>query len=166
MQTSIHTWLDNLLPLGWDHQIRNDLLLNYQVNYERKFVMVPGKFHLAGVGSVNAGTLRDDIAVGAQFKFGKFYESPDSRSAVFLFGKSVGNCNFYNSVLSGGVFNGKSEYVLPTEEINLLKLQHTLGINIKIRKFTFEYFQSYVSKEFKSGMSHRYGGISIGYSLF
>jgi lipid A 3-O-deacylase len=84
MQTSIHTWLDNLLPLGWDHQIRNDLLLNYQVNYERKFVMVPGKFHLAGVGSVNAGTLRDDIAVGAQFKFGKFYESPDSRSAVFF----------------------------------------------------------------------------------
>ena len=163
MQTSIHTWLENLLPLGWDHQIRNDFLLNYQLNYERMIIKVPGKFHFAGVGTVNAGTLRDDVAAGVQIKSGKFYETSDKKSTIFLFGKSTLNCNFYNSTLSGGIFNKKSEYVLSSEEINLFKVQHTLGINIKIRKVVLEYFQSYVSKEFISGLSHRFGGISIGY---
>ncbi|MBK8362780.1 MAG: DUF2219 family protein [Bacteroidetes bacterium] len=50
MQTSIHTWLENLLPLGWDHQIRNDFLLNYQLNYERMIIKVPENFTLQELG--------------------------------------------------------------------------------------------------------------------
>lgn len=163
MQTSIHTWLKNLLPLGWDHQIRNDLLLNYQINYEKMLVRIPSVFHLSGVGSLNAGTLRDDFSGGVQMRFGKFYDSPDKRSAIFIYGKSEVKCNLFDATLKGGVFNKRSEYTLKSSEVSLLKLQHTIGLNIRLGSVMLEYFQSFVSKEFKTGMNHRYGGISFGY---
>ena len=163
MQTSIHRWLKNLLPLGWDHQIQNDLILNYQFSYEKMFVRAPGTFHLAGIATLNAGTLLDDISAGLQFRVGKFYESSDKKSAFYIYGRSQVYSNFYDATLNGGVFNNSNEYVLSPDEINRFTVQHTIGINIKLRKIALEYFQSFVTKEFNLGMNHRYGGISIGY---
>ena len=166
MQTGIHTWLNNLLPLGWDHQIRNDFVLNYQINYERNIYHLRDIINFSYCGGLNAGTLYDNLNSGLQFKIGKFNKhSQKSKYEIFLFAKSCASYSFYNATLRGGVFNRINEYVLEENEIEPLLLQNTIGINIRLNKMRVEYFQSVITKEFEAGTTHRYGGISLGYIL-
>jgi hypothetical protein len=40
IQTGIHRWLHNKLPKGWQYQVQNDIILNYQLNCEKKIAAI------------------------------------------------------------------------------------------------------------------------------
>src|SRR5882672_6650229 len=56
MQEAIHRWLNDKQPQGWQNQIRNDLILNYQVEYDRGLLARSNYFSLSTKAGARAGT--------------------------------------------------------------------------------------------------------------
>ncbi len=50
MQEGIHRWLNDIQPQGWGNQVHNDLVLNYQVNYERQLYAARDHVSLSAYG--------------------------------------------------------------------------------------------------------------------
>jgi lipid A 3-O-deacylase len=72
MQYNIHMWLKNPLPHGWEHQIKNDIILNYQLNYEKQLVSAGNNFLMNATAEARLGTLNDKLGGGFNFMAGRF----------------------------------------------------------------------------------------------
>ena len=167
MQTSIHRWLDNIEPLGWKHQIRSDVAINYSMQYER--LLVSYKKLVAVSTNVNArvGTLNDKVGVGLNVllgyfenPFGRISGNPDFR--FHFYGQSVVSVIGYDANLQGGMFNRSSPYTISASQLSRVTLQHNYGLVFHIKKLYLEYSRGLLNKEFKTGLPHGWGGIKIG----
>ena len=166
MQETIHRWLNNIEPLGWSHQVRNDLILNYQVNYEqgiyhRRYLLLSSYF------SGRAGTLSDKLGGGFTLMTGLFDnpyspEKPGRKVQLYLYTNPVVQAIGYDATLQGGLFDRESPYVLPAAAIDRMVFQNNAGIVLRFGKVYLEYFQSVLTKEFSTGVLHRWGGIQFG----
>lgn len=168
MQKSIHNWIGDLSPQGWDHQIHEDLVLNYQADYERQLLAYKNVFCMTGKAGGRMGTLSDKIYAGTTFMAG-FFDNPFQSFAkrkhglqVYLYDETQLNLIGYDASLQGGVFNRTSPYTIASGDMNRAVFQNNFGIVLKIKGISGEYFQSFLSKEFSTGGTHRWGGIRIG----
>ncbi|HTB51434.1 MAG TPA: lipid A deacylase LpxR family protein [Ferruginibacter sp.] len=173
-QTTIHKWTGNFLPLGWQYQIRNDIILDYQVNYEKRLLSYRNSFLLNGASSLRVGTHSDKLTGGFNFMAGNFndrYLSVATTKPIrkkvqyYLYGQLVGGAVGYDATLQGGMFDRTSPYTIPTGNISRFTLQGDYGIVVCFRKLYLEYCQSYLTKEFSTGHYHRWGGIRIGFTI-
>jgi hypothetical protein len=172
---SVQTFLHKHLiaapqPQGWDHQIRNDLILNYKVNFEKNLI---GEdfFMLNGNAEAVAGTMNDKVSVGLSLMIGRIndpYKSsslPENKWEFYVFGHSFVSAVGYDATLQGGMFNKKSPYTLSASEISGFTLQNQVGLMIQHKNIFIELSESFLSKEFKTGRSHIWGGLGIGIDL-
>lgn len=169
IQTGIHRWLKNRLPQGWQHQIKNDVIINYQLNIERKLLNTGKVLFVNTTAEGRAGTLNDRISAGINFMTGHF-NNPYSvvrkkKVEYYLFGQSRFNIIGYDAMLQGGLFNHKSPYTISSADIERITFQVDGGVVLNFKKLFLSYTQSFLTNEFKTGMSHRWGGISFGFSL-
>jgi lipid A 3-O-deacylase len=167
MQTDIHRWLSNPLPMGWQNQIQNDLILNYQLNYEKEFLNCGNVFLLNGASEIRTGTLNDKISGGVNFMLGEFsdpYRSTKKKKkfSYYLYGQPMASLIGYDASLEGGVFDHKSPYTIAPAGISRATFQADYGIVVCLSTLYLEYCQSYLTREFDSGHYHRWGGIRIG----
>ncbi|MEO6330912.1 MAG: lipid A deacylase LpxR family protein [Ginsengibacter sp.] len=174
IQQTIHRWLNNRQPHGWQNQIQNDMILTYQVNYEKRLVNLPKKFLLNIASDIKLGTHTDNLKAGFNFMAGKFndpyqpaYITHNNRKKIkcYLYGQVQPGITFYDATLKGGLFNISSPYTIPVSEIKHFTIQADYGIVLSFRKIYLEYRQSILTKEFSYGHYHRWGGISIGVDL-
>lgn len=171
MQESIHRWLNNIQPLGWQFQVRNDLLLTYQVQYEKKIFGNSTHYLVNSTSAIKAGTVINQLKSGINFMAGYFqnpYE-PNLNSGksfhYYLFGQIQPAFNLYDASLLGGIINHDSPYTISSSSLERFSLQADYGIVISYKKLNIEYRQSFLTKEFEGGTTHRWGGISIGIQL-
>lgn len=171
IQTNIHKWTGNPVPLGWHTQIRNDVILNYQVDYEKQLLAAKDHFLLNGVGASRLGTLEDNISGGINFMAGNFKDPYVSgvkhkkKIEYYLYGQARGHIIGYDASLQGGLFNHHSPYAISAGHIERATFQVDYGIVVNFRKLYLSYSQSFLTKEFSTCKNHRWGGISIGFSL-
>lgn len=170
IQTGIHRWLKNRLPQGWQHQIKNDIIINYQLNYEKKIFQAGNYFLLNAAAEARLGTVHDRLSSGINFMAGHFnnpYGIGDKRNKVayYFFGQSRINIIGFDATMQGGLFNKKSPYTIPTGDIKRFTWQTDAGVIVNFRKLFISYTQSYLTKEFRTGRYHRWGGISFGFSF-
>lgn len=170
-QTSVHRLLNNILPVGWNNQIRNDIILTYQLNYEKRICQSRNNFLLNGCSEIIAGTHNDKIKAGLNFMFGNFKDPYRSSQYTkkkihwYLYGKCQPALVLYDATLQGGMFDKKSPYTIAADQIKRLTAQGDYGIVMTIKKIYLEYCQSILTKEFNTGKYHRWGGIRIGVSF-
>ena len=168
IQTNIHRWTGNKLPKGWNNQIRNDIILNYQLNYEKKLVAA-NAFLLNGAAELNAGTLNDRLSGGLNFMTGHFnnryQQNPKKKTEYYLYGQAKTTVIGYDATMQGGLFNRKSPYIIPSEDISRITFQADAGVVVNFRKLSFSYSQSFLTKEFATGKQHRWGGLTFGFSF-
>lgn len=177
MQRSIHRWLDNVQPLGWQNQIQNDVILNYEINFEKKILSWQNLFLLNINGNARLGTLSDKAGGGLTFLFGSF-NSPFSESTIptgkswfakhfdlYLYGQPQIFLIGYDATLQGGLFNKSSPYIIDANDITRITLQNKFGVVIGIGKVYLEYYQAILTKEFITGTFHRWGGVRAGLSF-
>ena len=168
MQTEFHHLLNSELPMGWHHQIRNDVILNYELKHEKQLFAYGNYFLINSNLQVRAGTLKDNLHAGLTLMAGKFnpaFEWPLLESKDFkgyFYNQSLLIFNVYDATLQGGVFNHNSPYTLSSGELVRLVFQNNYGVIISIRKVYIEYAQSFLTKEFKHGFAHKWSGIKIG----
>jgi len=67
--------------------------------------------------------------------------------------------------MQGGLFNRNNPYIIPKGDIQRVTLQADAGIVVNYKKLLLSYTQSILSREFRTGDIHRWGGISIGFIL-
>jgi hypothetical protein len=158
-------------PKGWDNQISNDLILNYKLNIVRNFVK-ENSFVLNGNAEAIAGTMNDKLSTGLSVMIGKMnglFQSSQSiakkKWEAYLFGHSFVSVVGYDATLQGGVFNKRSPYTLSASQISRFTLQNQIGLMLHHKRFSIEFSESFLSKEFKTGISHKWGGVGIAIEL-
>jgi lipid A 3-O-deacylase len=172
MQQSIHRWLHDEQPHGWPNQIRNDIVLNYQVNYEREFYNYKEHLSLATFNSIRLGTLSDKLTTGLTSMLGNFYspfrtggQVPAKRIQYYVYDQLSLNAVGYDATLQGGLFDRSNPYTVPTGEINRVTLQNRYGVVLVLKGAYFEYYQTSLTQEFRPSVFHRTGGIQAGFGF-
>jgi lipid A 3-O-deacylase len=166
-QSAIHRWINDTQPLGWTNQIRNDLILNYEIVLEKKLSAME-HILLSIKSGIKAGTLSDKIFGGASLMTGwfddpyRFFSDQSSRKfQLLIYVEPQLRVIGYDATLQGGLINRQSPYKIRGENISRFVIQYHSGLAITIRKFRVEYFQSYISKEFAGSKNHHWGGVRI-----
>ena len=170
MQVAIHEATGNIIPLGWRNQIKNDLVINYELGYEKQLFQAKNWFSLSGNSALLAGTLYTNASVGLQSTFGIInspYNSLNSKKQFQFYGYSqiLGSAIIYDATLQGGVFNTRSVYTIADSQIERFTGQFNYGVILQLKKLHLEYFRAVLTREFKTGAPTKWGGIRIGLQL-
>jgi len=174
MQESIHKWLNNITPHGWDNQIHNDMVLNYEVTYERQLFSYRNIFALNGIASGRLGTLSDKATLGAVMMIGCFDDPFNAYIAagsarrhlrVYAYEHPQVSAIGYDATLQGGLFNRSSPYTISASDITRFTFQNRFGFVVNYQRLFLEYFQSVSSNEFTTAKMHVWGGVQIAVGL-
>jgi hypothetical protein len=168
MQVAIHEATGNTIPEGWQNQVKNDVVLNYEVSYEKQFISYRNLFSLSTNTRARLGTLFTNAGFGLTTTFG-IINSPFSTSktkkrfAIYGFAQSMVNVIGYDATLQGGMFNTKSPYTISNSEIERFTAQVNFGMILQTRTLYFEYSRALITREYEAGKSSKWGGIKIGF---
>ena len=172
MQTAIHNWIAYKKPLGWHNQIKNDVVLNYQLNFEKRIAELTNNFLLNGFGTARAGTLNTKAGVGMNLMAGAFHSpfsladiSQRKKIKLYFYNQAAVNVVGYDATLQGGLFNRSSVYTIPSVQLDRLVFQNRYGIVLSWRRLWVEYFKSFQTLEYDSGVEHKTGGLQLGFIL-
>lgn len=166
MQKTIHRWLNNIQPLGWEHQIQNDIVLNYSLTHEKEMLRDNKWFQLSSIIHLDIGTLTDNLQTGFTLCAGKInhpFNRRNNKYNIYFYNQPLIAFIGYDATLQGGIFNHSSPYVISESTISRITFQDNSGIVFSSRKIYLEYYQTILSKEFETGKYHRWGGIKIGW---
>ena len=170
MQVGIHKWTGNKIPKGWKNQIKNDIVINYEIGLEKQIVTVASFLSLQAQSNIKAGTLFTNASLGLNATFGiidKPFTIKNSAKKFKFYGflQSIGTAVVYDATLQGGMFNNSSTYTISSGEVKRLTGQYSYGFILKTRTLFFEYSRYFITKEFNSGSSAKWGGIKIGFTF-
>ncbi|GEQ85847.1 hypothetical protein ULMS_13550 [Patiriisocius marinistellae] len=170
MQVGIHKATGNKTPLGWRHQIKNDIVLNYEIGYEKQLLNLSDLFSLQATTNAKVGTLFTNASLGLNTTFGIInqpFASITERSGFKIYGyaQPIVSLIGYDATLQGGVFNKKSPYTIASKDVERVTGQFNYGLVIKTKTLYFEYSQAIITKEFVTGSTAKWGGIKIGFTF-
>ena len=169
MQVGIHEATGNTIPQGWENQIKNDAVVNYEVIYQREILAIPRYFSLQYEASANLGTLNTNASAGVMTMAGlfnnPFSNSEKRRFQIYIYSKPQVNFIGYDATLQGGLLNRKSPHIISTSNVERVVGQHNFGMVIQTKTLYFEYTTTDITKEFSTGKSTSWGGIKIGFTF-
>ena len=171
IQDNIHRWLKNPRPHGWQYQTKNDIIINYQLNYEKQLVSAGNNFLLNATAEARLGTLNDRLSGGINFMAGRFNKrfepvsTKKNKAEYYFYSQARANFIGYDASMQGGLFTRNNPYVIAAADVNRATFQVDAGIIVNFRKLYLSYTQSFLTKEFRTGKNHRWGGVSVGFVL-
>lgn len=169
IQEGLHRLIHYTLPQGWDNQIANDVILNYGLDYQRGIFSTDNYVSFFGRAGARAGTYSTKAYISTILMLGYFdepfrnFSAQNKKFQVYLYAEPLFNIVGHDATLQGGLFNHTSPYTIASEDITRMVFQGNAGIVFRINTVQLEYFQTYLSKEFKTGSDHVWGGIRIGW---
>ena len=178
MQKEIHKWIQATIPQGWQYQISNDVVLNYEVGYERNLLNARDRFVLNGTGAVRMGTLNTKVSAGMVIMFGCLNSKiasvfGDTRAPFtqtkklrfHTYAQPIVNIVGYDATLQGGLFNAGSPYTISSADVSRVTAEISYGVVATFNAMYIEYYKAAITKEWDTGTTHRWGGIRIGVRL-
>jgi hypothetical protein len=168
MQTEIHKVTGNIIPRGWRNQIQNQVVINYEVGFEKQLLSYRNIFLLQSNSYARLGSLFTDASVGGNFMLGLF-SSPFSkenkkRFQLYLYGQALLKAIGHDATLQGNILGKKrSPHFIATDKIARLRGQANYGLVMKVGGMYFEYSQAFQSKEFEGANFYRWGGLKLGF---
>ena len=173
-QSLVHQIIGSPIPIGWENQLKNAFLIDYQFRIEKGFFGDWTASHFIPFAKARIGTLTNRIGLGLLIKFGNVnktlaeYTKPKKYNKRFVW-QWVFEANlqgvFYDATLQGGLFNGYEAINLSRKETISRQYHLRMGVNFYYKQFYFRYMVKFNSQDFISGVIHRYGGINIGVSF-
>lgn len=179
LQKGVHAGLPtNDEPLGWETQIGNDIVINYNYELVRQFVST-GPFSAYSIWTGSLGTLNTSAGTGIGIKLGTDHYLIAPLPVTFADLRKLNSNRWhitfesaftttvvgYNATLTGGLLNKNNVYALKPQEIERLLFIANAAIRMKYGRYGISLAQYYLSNEFKEGKSHFWGqiGIDIGF---
>jgi lipid A 3-O-deacylase len=177
-QTKVHRWFDAPIPQGWDYQIQTDLILAYQVAYEKQLLHLGQVAELIGGGQAALGTLRTFAAGDLLLRSGKMngyfqnlgLSSRHNRRHLQLFqfyaqGRLSGRLVGYDATFQGGVLNRHSPYTLQADKLARAVRQAMAGLVGTYKGVSFESSVVWISPEFKQARPHKWMHFEVKFAL-
>ena len=171
LQTAIHNLINDVLPKGWNSQVRNNIIVNYRLNFEKQLLTVPERILLNLATEARMGTLDDRLSAGMNMMAGHFKDpfgpATGFKKKIQYFFYSEAKIHFvaYNASLQGGFFDKRSPFTIASRDISRITFQWDAGIAIHLRKLFFHFSQSCISREFHHAKSHKWGGLGFGWRI-
>lgn len=178
MQSTIHRWVNDVQPLGWKYQIQNDVIVNYEASIEKNWVRSQERILVNTFAAARIGTLNTKLSSGLVIMAGRIHpritsifapnENAVASSRKFNFHfyiQPMINLVGYDATLQGGLFNASSPYTIPAGDVERFTFQINGGLVISAGSVYLEYFRTYISKEFETGLDHKWGGVRVGVRL-
>jgi hypothetical protein len=174
LQTFVHEIIGSALPIGWEYQIKNAFLIDYQFRIEKGFFTPWVARHIIPFAMARVGTLKDQINIGLMIKLGNkntilsTVKDISTKKDHFIWewvfeGKLQGV--FYDATLQGGLFNGDELVSLHLKDTFMRQYNFRMGVNLYYKGFFLRYMVQLNSPNFSVGILHRYGSINIGFSF-
>jgi hypothetical protein len=166
-------------PLGWEYQIRNDLVLNYSLACEMG-VLPTEHVELMITAKGNLGTLYTNLSGGFLFRTGlmnpyfsnlgvagkqKTIQQKLKKFQAFFYLKGSGEVVGYDATLQGGFLNKSSVYTIAAGDVSRFVLKSSAGMSIAYYGFGLEVEQLLLSPEFNQGLWHKWVHIGLRFSL-
>lgn len=165
-QKAIHKALLNIRPLGWENQVKTDLIVNYKVKFE-KGILIKKNIEFVANSTLRIGTLYSDLGLGLFTMIGFFspyfndlgLQKNAVKNKFKLFGVFKLNSKLvgYNATLQGGLFNTKSVLTVSESRINRLVIEGLAGVVIAYKRVSLEYSKTLLTPEFDGGLFHGWG---------
>ncbi|NMD16841.1 MAG: lipid A deacylase LpxR family protein, partial [Bacteroidales bacterium] len=171
----------NKKPIGWKHQIHDDIVLQYQAEIEKSLFFVPGH-DITLESRLQAGTLYDKLSAGFAYRFARFdrrytNDLPQRNKSVIwkdffagaqieFFTKVEATTVFYDATLQGGMFNHSSPYTLRKKDVERYLMMTSAGITTMFKGISLGANVYLLSPEFAQQKRwHKWGRIilSIAY---
>lgn len=171
IQDALHKLIHYTLPQGWENQISNGVILNYEVEYERRIATIENYFVLSARAGARAGTFNTKAYGSVVFLAGYcddpfiYFSKQKRKVQAYVYAEPLLNVVAHDATLQGALFSNSNPYTIPSEDISRLVFQANAGLVLKLNTLQLEYFQSYLTKEFATGDSHVWGGIRIGWYI-
>jgi lipid A 3-O-deacylase len=170
MQIGIHEAAGNKTPRGWGNQIKNDLVLNYEIGYEKQLLNYRDLFSFQAHANAKMGTLFTNASIGFNSTIGIInspFSSTKNRSGfqLYAYAQPILQVIGYDTTLQGGLFERNSPYTIDSNRIERFTTQYNFGIVLKTKILYLEYTRSILSKEFETGNTAKWGGIRIGFTI-
>jgi lipid A 3-O-deacylase len=172
LQTLVHeSFPTNDKPLGWETQINTDIILNYNLRFEKALIS-QRNLMVSVKTQVKAGTLYSQAGIGMRLQAGKqesyFSCLPGKESSswqYFFFIDATANCIGYDATLQGGLFDRDNTFTLKSNEISRYVGTAEGGFQVRYKGTGLEVAQHYLSPEYKGGLGHKWGRISLIFKL-
>jgi hypothetical protein len=171
LQTYIHEITPNAVPKGWDNQLHNDAVLNYQLQFDKQLWELRRYINVSANVMARAGTLSDKASAGITVMFGLInnpfgaYSDEHRKFQLYFYDHPEISGVVYDATMQGGMFDRSNPYTIPADAISRGVFRNNWGIVLQYGNLYLEYYQSYITKEFNSGLDHHNGGIQIGVGL-
>ena len=169
-QKGIHKALENIAPLGWEHQLKTDAIVNYSAFLEQSFFSSK-YFQFIGLADIRTGTLYDDISGGLMFRagimnsyfanLGVTKNTHINKFQFYLTAKGKVKLVGYNAVMEGGLFSKHNDLVIfPNEMERAVYLFYGSAV-LAYKRVSIEYARVFITKEFHRGIEHGWGRCNI-----
>jgi lipid A 3-O-deacylase len=184
LQNFIHDIYGFKKAVGWKHQIKNALALNFNAAYNKFLVKdTSNHYDISWINSGKVGTVYTNITSGFLARVGFKALQPLVNSIAyntninnkstsyfnaresFLFIKPSVRYAFYDATLQGSFLNSNSEV---TSELVPLVFNLEIGFKFTANRFNFGYTINYntsKSKNLRFDNGHKYGAINFNYLL-
>lgn len=173
-QYNWHVLTKKELPLGWENQVPNDLVLNMRLTYEHPIKSFSYMMEAAGVLDLNGGTLLNNIGLGFQLKMGNFDKAqqkgisfldiPTDKKLKYTFKlKPIVYFVVENATLQGGISVRDEQRKKFIEIDNLTRIVSTIEWTHRVSYANWAFFYSYYMRtpEWKGGKMAYWGSLNI-----
>lgn len=170
MQKFIHKHTRNAEPIGWENQIANTFIANYNLLYEYR--LYQKKWFCSGlILGARAGVLHTNACGGLMVRSGKMKRyfdrlhrmpTPGSKWELFTTLNGTATYVYHNAVLQGVPWS-KSIHVLTRDRIERIVYKLEASINFSYKRIGLIYTSSFITPEIKGGLPHAWGGCNFIY---
>lgn len=174
-QRVIHEWLNLEVPLGWEFQIDNRPYINYNIAFEKGLLEVPGKIEFIANSRLRVGNIHDDLSLGGLLRVGllnnyfKGYRlsniayKENKSFQIYLYVGGDLRAVAYNAILMGGIVPPESSHQFSLKQIEPIVYSYYGGLHISYNSIGLNMQSTFISPEFRDGVSHGWGSVSLNY---
>ena len=172
-QSFIHHIVKTTEPNGWQYQLPNYPVVNYEV-YHKAALLPPGRaVRFYHVEKVQLGTLLNNVQVGFDLvvsnekdagfpeKYIQTTAIKARRCAVYISVMPVLRVVASNSILQGGLLGSRDYYHISASNLERLVLETTITAGIRLRHLCLQYQQVIETRQFTTVHEHVYGDIGL-----
>ncbi len=178
-QTLVHQIIGSPKPEGWDNQVSNDIIINYNITIEKQLLYLSKRILLVAMVETYSGTLYNAVGTGFMLRVGKFNNyfsganisgmSRKNKFQLYVFMKPIARVVIGNALLEGGLINqiteGQEGYTLNKDYIERLTVLYDVGLTFESPKFSISVIQKMRTPEFKGSHSQEVGNITMQFKL-